>query len=548
MSSNAAGVRNGTPGSPGSAAGPVWTLPASVLTPIQRSGATLDEAVEALATAAAQLTEISVARSAAGATEEAEIFSMQATMASDPALVTAIREAAKGGADGVAALISAGEAQASLLASLPDEYLAARAADVRDVASRAARILAGTTIPTPGRPVILVAEDLPPSVSAEIPREHLLGIALRAGSRTAHAVILARAAGIPCIVAARELEVDGSLDGVQAVVDGAAGTLTLAPSSADLEAAEAAKKQSAVDATRRAALRGKPCIMANGTRVHLYANIGSVDGAARAVDVGAEGVGLLRSEFLLLDRETPPDEREQLRAFTKVFEALGSGRPLTLRLADIGGDKEIPYLKLPHEANPFLGVRGYRLAMIKDRPDLRALFASQVAAALRAASATGGALRIMAPMISVRAEVDDLLGLITAVRADLAARGEVVAAAYPAAVGVMIEVPAAALTVAELAAGLDFVSVGTNDLTQYAMAADRINPTLAALQDAAAPGVVALLRAVVDGAKKAGVEVGVCGELAGSVAGARLLTEIGIYELSMDPAAVDEVREGLIGA
>ncbi|NQW56862.1 MAG: phosphoenolpyruvate--protein phosphotransferase, partial [Chloroflexi bacterium] len=410
MSSSAAGVRTGTPGSPGSATGPVWTLPASALTPVQRSGATLDDAIAALATAAAQLTAIAEARSAAGASEEGEIFSMQATMASDPAFVAAIRDAAKGGADGVAALIAAGEAQAALLASIPDEYLAARAADVRDVASRAARILAGTTIPLPGRPVILVAEDLPPSVSAEIPREHLLGIALRAGSRTAHAVILARAAGIPCIVAARELEVDGSLDGVQAVVDGAAGTLTLAPSSADLAAADAVKKQGAVDATRRAALRGKPCVMANGTRVHLYANIGSADGAARAVEVGAEGVGLLRSEFLLLDRETPPDEREQLRAFTKVFEALGSDRLLTLRLADIGGDKEIPYLKLPHEANPFLGLRGYRLAMIKDRPDLRALFASQVAAALRAAAATGGALRIMAPMISVRAEVDDLLG------------------------------------------------------------------------------------------------------------------------------------------
>jgi phosphoenolpyruvate-protein phosphotransferase len=547
MSSSAAGVRSGTPGSPGSAAGPVWTLPASVLAPVQRSGATVEEAIAALATAAAQLTAMAAARSEAGAAEEGEIFSMQAVMASDPALAAAIRDAAKGGADGVAALIAAGEAQAALLASLPDEYLAARAADVRDVASRAARILAGTTIPLPGRPIILVAEDLPPSVSAEIPREHLLGIALRAGSRTAHAVILARAAGIPCIVAARELEVDGSLDGVQAVVDGAAGTLTLAPSSADLAAAEAVKKQGAVDATRRAALRGKPCVMANGTRVHLYANVGSADGAARAVEVGAEGVGLLRSEFLLLDRETPPDEREQLRAFTKVFEALGADRPLTLRLADIGGDKEIPYLKLPHEANPFLGLRGYRLAMIKDRPDLRALFASQVSAALRAAAATGGALRIMAPMISVRAEVDDLLALIKAVRAELAARGEA-AAEYPAAIGVMIEVPAAALTIAELAAGLDFVSVGTNDLTQYAMAADRINPALVALQDAAAPGVVALLRAVVEGAKKAGVEVGVCGELAGSVSGARLLTEIGIYELSMDPAAVDEVREGLLGA
>jgi phosphoenolpyruvate-protein kinase (PTS system EI component) len=151
-------------------------------------------------------------------------------------------------------------------------------------------------------------------------------------------------------------------------------------------------------------------------------------------------------------------------------------------------------------------------------------------------------------MISVRTEVDDLLALVAAVRADLTARGETDAAAYPAAIGIMIEVPAAALTVADLATGLDFVSIGTNDLTQYAMAADRINPALVALQDAAAPGVVALLRAVAEGAAKGGVEVGVCGELAGTVAGAKLLAGIGIYELSMDPAAIDEVREGLLGA
>ena len=547
MSKSAVGVREGTPGSPGSAAGPVWTLPASVLTPVPRNGATLDEAIAALTAAAEQLTRLAAVRSESGAPEEGEIFSMQATMARDPALVAAIRDASKGGADGVAALVAAGEAQASLLASLPDEYLAARAADVRDVVSRAARILAGTVIPQPGRPVILVADDLPPSVSAEIPREHLLGIALRAGSRTAHAVILARAAGIPCIVAARALEVDGSLDGVNAVIDGATGTLSLAPSSAELAAAEAAKMQIKADTARRATLRGTPCVLASGARVHLYANIGSAEGATRAVEVGAEGVGLLRSEFLLLDREAPPDEREQVRAFSNVFGTLGPDRPLTLRLADIGGDKDIPYLKLPPEANPFLGLRGYRLAMIKDRPDLRALFATQIAAALRAAAATSGVLRIMAPMISVRAEVDDLLALVRHVRNELAERGEAAAATYPAAVGIMIEVPAAALTIAELAAGLDFVSVGTNDLTQYAMAADRVNPALASLQDAAAPGVVALLRAVVDGAEKAGVEVGVCGELAGSVAGARLLTEIGIYELSMDPSAVDEVREGLIG-
>ncbi len=547
MSSGVTGVREGTPGSPGSATGPIWTLPAAVLAPAQRSGATLDEAIAALATAATQLNEHAAVRSAAGSVEEGEIFSMQATMASDPAFVTALRDAAVGGTDAVAALIAAGEAQAALLASLPDEYLAARAADVRDVAARAARILSGTTIPLPGRPIILIAEDLPPSISAEIPREHLLGIALRAGSRTAHVVILARAAGIPCIVAVRELEVDGSLDGVQGVIDGGAGRLTLAPSDADLAAAERAKRQAEADAARRATLRGSPCVLANGQRVSLYANIGSVDDALRAVEVGAEGVGLLRSEFLLLDRESPPDEREQVRSLTKVFQVLGTVRPLTLRLADIGGDKEIPYLKLAHEANPFLGLRGYRLAMIKDRPDLRALFASQIAAALRSAAGIGGKLRIMAPMISVRAEVDDLLALVVTVRADLATRGETAAAAYPAAIGIMIEVPAAALTVAQLAAGLDFVSIGTNDLTQYAMAADRINPALASLQDATSPGVVALLRAVVEGATSAGLEVGVCGELAGSVSGARLLVGLGIHELSMDPAAVDEVREGLLG-
>ena len=547
MSSLAAGIRMGTPGSPGSAAGPVWTLPSASLAPAARTGATVDEAIAALATAAEQLQEIAALRKAAGATEESDVFSMQAVMARDPALAAALRTAAGTGDDGHSALISAGESQAALLASLPDEYMAARAADVRDVVSRAARILTGTVVPLPRRPVILVAEDLPPSIAAEIPRDHLLGIALRAGSRTAHAVILARAAGIPCIVAARDLEVDGSLDGVQAVVDGGAGSINLSPSGADLKASDETRREQARNADRRAALRGRPCITPDGTRIQLLANIGSVDGAKRAVEVGAEGIGLLRSEFLLLDRETPPDEDEQLRAYTAVFATLGPTRPLTLRLADIGGDKEIPYLRLPHESNPFLGLRGYRLAGIGDRPDLRALFSSQVSAALRAAAATGGALRIMAPMIAIRAEVDDLRALVASARADLSRRGESAAAAYPAAIGIMIEVPAAALTIAELAVGLDFVSVGTNDLTQYAMAADRINPALGALQDAAAPGVVALLRAVVAGAAQAAVEVGVCGELAGSVAGARLLVSLGIHELSMDPAAVDEVREGLLG-
>jgi phosphoenolpyruvate-protein phosphotransferase len=532
---------------------------------VQRSGesgrATIDEAIAALALTAAQLTKIAAARSAAGATEESEIFSMQAVMASDPAFVAAIRDAALrdaanggvggvggvvGAIDGVAALLAAGEAQAALLASLPDEYLAARAADVRDVASRAARILAGTTVPRPGRPVILVAEDLPPSISAEIPREHLLGIALRAGSRTAHAVILARSAGIPCIVAAAGLEVDGSLDGAAALLDGDAGRLEIAPSPERLLAAVKGGRERAARAAEWALLRGRRPQLAGGTPIHLLANIGDLDDARRAVEVGADGVGLLRTELLLLHRDLPPTEEEQVRAFSAIFSTFSAGTPITLRLADIGGDKPIPYLKIPHEENPFLGVRGYRLAMIASRPDLRALFASQVAAALRAAAGSTIRLRLMAPMVTVRAEVDDLVELVRSVRTNLRERGEAAAAEYPAEIGIMVEVPAAALTVATLAEGLDFVSIGTNDLTQYAMAADRVNPALSHLQDAAEPGVVALIQAIVTGARAAKLEVGVCGELAGIVSGAHLLTRLGIAELSMNPASIDEVRAALL--
>jgi phosphotransferase system enzyme I (PtsP) len=259
------------------------------------------------------------------------------------------------------------------------------------------------------------------------------------------------------------------------------------------------------------------------------------------VEVGAEGVGLLRSEFLLLDRETPPDEREQLRAFTKVFEALGSDRPLTLRLADIGGDKEIPYLKLPHEANPFLGLRGYRLAMIKDRPDLRALFASQVAAALRAAAATGGALRIMAPMISVRAEVDDLLALIKAVRAELAARGEV-AAEYPAAIGVMIEVPSAVYQTYAIAKKVNFISVGSNDLTQYLLAVDRNNAKVANLYNSFHPAVLMALTHIVHEAHRAGIPVSICGEMAGDPLAGVLLLGIGFDVLSMSASRLLRIK------
>ena len=549
---------HGVIGAGGFAHGPIWTLPiaggASAEHPSPRLDTAQADALAALAQARAQLEALAAGRRGAGDELAAEIFASQALMAADPTLIAAVQGAAEAGRTAVEALYFAGEEQAAIFAAIPDEYLAARAADVRDVAGRAVRIITGATTPLPTAPSILVADDLPPSIGAEIPRELLLGIALRGGSRTAHAVILARAAGIPCIVATAGLAIDGSLDGTPAALDGASGTLHLSPNATTIERLRAEAGEAQASATRRAGLRGAPCVLKSGERVHLLANIGSADDAVRAVAVGAEGVGLLRTEFLLLERSTPPSEAEQVTAFRAIFAALGAERPLTLRLADIGGDKEVPYLRIPHEANPFLGVRGYRLAMLSGRADLRALFASQISAGLLAAAAAKARLRVMAPMVAVRAEVDDLLALVATVRADLAQRGaagDVAAAAaatYALHLGVMIEVPAAALTVATLARGLDFVSIGTNDLTQYVMAADRVNPALAPLQDATAPGVVALLKAIVAGAAEAGVEVGVCGELAGSAVGAKLLTDLGIRELSMDPAVIDEVREALIGA
>ncbi|MFM8998222.1 MAG: putative PEP-binding protein [Candidatus Limnocylindrus sp.] len=566
----------GEPGAPGTAIGPLWTLDLTPSQPAtgatgqasgtkgQASGASGpvagrpisgDDAVRALAETAAALEQMAAVRRSHGEAESAEILSMQAVMALDPALSEAVRSAAAslsgqpagGERVGLDALLAAGESQAAALAAIPDEYLAARAADIRDVVARAARTLTGDRLKLPSAPVILIGEDLPPSVSTEIPRERLMGIALRGGSRTAHAVILARAAGIPCIVATSGLAVDGSLDGAMGLLNGEEGLLTLNPND---ELLSEARRGASAQSERRAAweqLRGQTPKNAQGAPIHLLANIGSQEDAARAVRVGAAGVGLLRTEFALLNRQAPPSEAELTEGLTTIFKHFSPGTPITLRLADIGGDKEIPYLKIPPEQNPFLGIRGYRLAMVADRPDLRALFQNQVAAALRAAASTGVRLKIMAPMITLRPEVDDLLALVADARRDLAARGEGSSAAYPAEIGIMVEVPAAALTVDLLAPGLNFISVGTTDLTQSTAAADRTNAALAGFQDASSPAVISLIRRAYEAATRAGLEVGVCGELAGTVAGARLLAELGLTELSMEPAAIDEVRAQLLG-
>ena len=502
------------------------------------------DAIRAAASAAeAQLEALAARIRDAGRPDDAGIFEAQAVLATDPTIVDEALARVAAGADPATAVVGAAAEAAMAVAGLDDEVLAARAADVRDVGARIARILRGETLALPDRPVIAVADDLPPSVTAEIPAAFLRGIALAGGSRTAHAVILARGLGIPCVVGCAGLveavdAASGEGTTVEIALDGESGLVLIDPDAAARTALRDRAEALAARRARAAAARGRPGATADGSRVLLVANIGSPDDAARALDAGAEGVGLFRTEFLFMQRQAPPAEEEQVAAYRRAFEAFGPGRPVVVRLADIGGDKGIPYLGLPAEANPFLGVRAIRLAY-RDPELLR----TQLQAIWRAGGLAGVVPHVMAPMVATLEDVD----LLDALRDE--ARAAVVAAGHPCAetmvTGIMVEIPAAALLAPELARRVAFFSIGTNDLTQYLMAADRGNAALARFQDALHPAVLRAIAGVVAGADAAGIPVAVCGELAGDPAGALVLVGLGVDELSADAGSLDEVRGAL---
>jgi len=551
----------GKPGAAGVAIGPVWRYSAGGVSEAARavSGEPRPAGSAAASAAAAPGDPGSAVRAAAdeasrqlealagrvrdlGRGDEAGILDAQAMMATDPELVDAAVELTAAGEEPVAAVRAAAATAAATLAALPDELLAARAADVRDVGERIVRILLGEDVALPEAPSIAIADDLPPSVAAEIPPGLLLGVALEGGSITAHAVILARSFGIPAIVGAAGLNA-AARAATRVAVDGGSGEIVLDPDPA--EAADFAARAAALSRARAAAagLRDRPCATADGQRVVLLANIGSPADAPRALEAAAEGVGLFRTEFLFMKRQTAPTEAEQVAAYRAVFEAFGPDRAVVVRLADIGGDKALPYLALPAEANPFLGVRAIRLA----RAGSRELLLTQLRAVWRAAGLAGVTPHVMAPMVATLADAQLLAELRDEARAGAAAAASAAGDPLPdkMVTGVMVEIPSAALLAAELARVVDFFSIGTNDLTQYAMAADRGNPALAQLQDALHPAVLRLIRSVVAGADAVGIPVAVCGELAGDPAGALVLVALGVDELSADAGSLDGVRAAL---
>ncbi|MGZ6269280.1 MAG: phosphoenolpyruvate--protein phosphotransferase [Candidatus Limnocylindrales bacterium] len=539
----------GTAGAPGIAIGPIWRYtPSDATTGGGPSTAATDAAAAiraAAGEAARQLETLAERVRSVGRTEDSGIFDAQAMMATDTMLVDEAIRLAEAGEQPAVAVEASAAAAAEVLAGLDDELLAARAADVRDVGARIVRILTGQTLALPETPAIAVADDLPPSVTAEIPPGFLLGIALARGSRTAHAVILARSLDIPCVVGTEGLlaaveaaQGDAPESPLRAAVDGETGEVVLDPDPADTEVFSSRAAALTLRRARAAGLRDRPCATADGERVLLVANIGKPEDAPRALEARAEGVGLFRTEFLFMQRQTPASERDQVEAYRQVLEAFGPARPVVIRLADIGGDKEIPYLHLAPEANPFLGVRAIRLAYAS-----RDLLRTQLRAIWRAGAAAGVAPHVMAPMVATIADVELLCSLRDEARESLLAEGA--DCADRMVTGIMVEVPSAAVLALELARQIDFFSIGTNDLTQYLLAADRGNAALASLQDALHPAVLRTIAGVVAGADPAGIPVAVCGELAGDPAGALVLVGLGVDELSADAGSLDGVRAAL---
>jgi phosphocarrier protein FPr len=524
----------GVAASPGLAIGRVHVLASADLqvpdapVDLAMGGALLNDALLRTRAQMSALIDDTTRRLGAG---EAAIFKAQATLLDDTDLITLTCQMMVEGHGVAWSWHQAVERMAGQLSALGNPVLAARAADLQDVGRRVlAQIDPGLGIGTladlPPAPCILVAGDLSPSDTAVLDTEKVVGIATVLGGPTSHSAILARTLGIPSVVAGGA-QLLSLAAGATAIVDGDAGRVWLNPSQADLDSARDWIAARETQRIAQEAERSRPADTTDGISIAIGANINRPDQAAFALAQGGEGVGLMRTEFLFLEAGETPGEDEQFAIYRGMIEALGD-RPLIVRTLDIGGDKQVAHLDLPKEENPFLGVRGARLLL--RRPDL---LDPQLRALYRAA-ALGGDLSIMFPMITSVPELITLRARCEAIRAELDAPH------VP--IGIMIEVPAAAVVSHALAEHADFFSVGTNDLTQYTLAIDRQNPDLASEADSLHPAVLRLIAMTVEGAKAHGRWVGVCGGLAGDPFGAALLAGLGVTELSMTPRDIPAVK------
>ena len=531
---------SGLTAAPGIALGPAFTYSRRVLHTasytIENADLEIDKLEPAVLQAEADLALLTQrARDQVGEAEAA-IFEAQAAMIRDPELHEHVRTMIQEQKVNVGfAWQESVQFFAKMLRDLEDEYLSARAADVEDVGQRVLALLLGQSLQAsrPESPSIILAEDLTPADTILFDRTTVLAYCTQAGGPTSHVAILSKAQGVPCIVGL------GSTLATIAnetflIVDGSNGDILVDPdpqTREDYTSRISVQLRRQLEAVKNASL---PASTADGKRVEVVANVGSETDAVEAAAYGAEGIGLLRTEFLFLDRASPPDESEQVIQYAAIFRAIGSSKPIVVRTLDIGGDKPAAYLNIPHEGNPFLGLRGVRLTL-----RYRELFESQLRALLLAG--VGYDLRIMFPMIATLEELKQAREIFEHTRLKLAGEGKMYCETVQ--IGIMVEVPSAAIMANAFADLVDFFSIGTNDLSQYTLAAERTSADVAYLADALQPAVIELIRHLVEAAHKKGKWVGMCGELAGDPLATPLLLGLQLDELSASPKLIPELKQ-----
>ena len=464
--------------------------------------------------------------------EKAAIVEVQMLMLDDLDYLDGVAAAIEGGAAAAVAALETGEEFAAVFAAMDDEYMNARSADIRDMSHRIYDILCGNTgFQLPDGEFLLVAEDLAPSETIQLPRERILAFVTRQGSSSSHTAILARTLNIPSLVQS-DIELEDAEGCTVLAVDGFTGNWYMDPDEETMAMLKAKQAEAAAGRAALEAYRGKESVTKSGKKIILAANIGCPEDAEAALAADCEGVGLMRSEFLYLGRDSLPTEDELFEAYKKVAQTMGD-RPVVIRTLDIGADKQVDYMGLEKEENPALGLRGLRICLTREeifRPQLRAILRASVY----------GNLMVMFPMVASVWELKQAKALCAQLRQELEAEG---IAVKDVPIGVMVETPAAAVLAHELAKEAAFFSVGTNDLTQYTLAVDRQNANLGKFYDPYHPALMALLAHIAKSANEAGIWAGICGELGADPKMTEKFIEMGYKELSMAAGRILEIRK-----
>ncbi|MEV2501051.1 phosphoenolpyruvate--protein phosphotransferase [Paenibacillus larvae] len=484
----------------------------------------------------AELEELKVQTEEKMGEEHANIFGTHILVLQDEEYIGRVKEMIQSNRiNAEAALEDATQEIVTLFESMDNEYLRERAADIRDVSKRIMNHLLGLEaggLSQVKDSVVLLAHDLTPSDTAQLDRDKIAGFATNIGGRTSHSAIMARSMEIPAVVGLNDVTAKVK-SGDYVILDGAKGILLINPEESVIASYKELQQKYEARLQKLKKFHDKPSVTADGHLLEIVSNIGNPQDAHAAERSGAEGIGLYRSEFLYMGRQSLPSEEEQFDAYKVVAEIFGSKAPVVIRTLDIGGDKELPYMDLPKEANPFLGYRAIRLCL--DRKDI---FKTQLRAILRASSF--GNIKLMYPMIATMQELREANAILAEVKQEL--DKENIPYNREMEVGMMIEVPAAALVADQLAREVDFFSIGTNDLVQYTMAADRMNERVSYLTEPFNPAVLRLIRNVINAAHQQGKWAGMCGEMAGNLTAIPLLVGLGLDEFSMSAGSILSAR------